>query len=119
METFLTCLYLLEFMRDRIDESNAVGLEQISLKAIHLTFFTNVNFVDINLLIAELPKILKFNYPVVDDILQDVLRIIPQLKSIVRNLFIGKWGKWTMWEDFCELDYIFELLKTFETCRKK
>ena len=118
LETFLTCLHLIEFMRDKIDEPTAVGLEKISLKAIQIILSTEISLPESQLLIAELPNILPLKYPVVDDILQGVLQIIPPIKDAIQNS-IDKPEKMMMWRDFCELDYILELLKTFEIYREK
>ena len=119
METFLTCRRLAEFLRENLlDESVGRNFEELALKSVLRTMTTNVSIADLQLLIAELPNILPLKYSVVDDILQGVLQMIPQFKSVIQSS-IDKSEKMMLWRDFCELDYIFELVKTFEICRKK
>jgi len=119
MELFLTCRKLAEFLRDNVLEKYFGDvLEEIALKSVYRSLFSNISIADLKLLIAELPNILKLNYPVVDELLESVLKIIPELKKVFQ-FSIDSGEKLTLWGDICELDYVFELVKTFKTCRKK
>ena len=109
MENFLICRRLAEFLRKNnlLTEKAANFFEEISLVAIYRTFSTVVNFVDMNLLIAELPKILKLNYPVVKEIREVCIKIIPQMLDSYRVYNERAWKK------FVDLKYLVEILKTF------
>ena len=107
LETFLTCRQVSEILRENIlDESSANFFEELSLKAIQKTLYTNITPADLQLLIAELPKILPLNYPIVKDIREICIDYIPQLMHIyrVRN----------DWTTFTELDYTLNMLKIFK-----
>ena len=107
MEDFLICRKLSEYFRENnlMNERAANFFEEISLAAIYRTFSTAVNFVDMNLLIAELPKILKLNYPAVDDIRVACIKIIPQMLDNYRIYDEHAWKK------FVDLKYLVEMLK--------
>ena len=93
-------------------EKAANFFEDISLTAIHLTFATNVNLIDINLLIAELPKILKLNYPAVENIRKVCVEMIPQMSNVYRIYDPNAWRK------FVNLKYLTEMLVTFDDRKK-
>ena len=85
--------------------SNYLGLklhEEASLAAI-LKSLENITVADAQLLIRELPKLLRLPYPAVEDLRGVALQIIKQLKDFMRLNF--------MWKDYVELDYIRDFLE--------
>lgn len=104
IENFLTCLKLSEYLRGKIfDDKNAKIFEELSLNALYHSLQASVSIADIQLLIDELPKILEFNYPVVKEIYNACIQIIPQIMMIYRLNH--------HWQGFTELDYILRILK--------
>ena len=107
METFLTCLALSGYLKNFLhDEQTEKFFEEASLNAIHRTMITNLSMVDVELLLDELPNILKFKYPAVKNIIDACLVILPQIK----NFFKINW----LWRDFVEHDNLFRLLETIK-----
>ena len=94
-----------------LDEESGKFFEEKSLQAIQKTLSASVNVSDLELLFSELPSILKLNYPVVDEIFQSCINIIPQLMDYFRSS--------NLWKNFAEMNYLLEFLKTFEPYRKK
>ncbi len=114
MENFLICRRLAEYLREKklMAKKAANFFEELSLTAIHFTFATNVNLIDINLLIAELPKILKLNYPEVENIRKVWIKMMPQVLNIYRVYDPNAWRK------FVNLKYLTEMLVTFDDKKK-
>ena len=119
METFLTCRKLAEFLHEKnfLDKTAADMLEEVSLKCVKNSL-VNALIPELQLFIAELPNILKLNYPVVEELFKSALTMIPKLQFLFQNS-IDTSEKLHRWRDICELDYMLELLKTFESDRKK
>jgi hypothetical protein len=87
--------------------SNYLGLkvhEEASLAAI-LKSLDELCFVESRLLISELPPLLTLTYPIVEELREACLQILPQMADFLRYR--------NAWRDFVELDYIHRLLKTF------
>lgn len=93
-------------------EKAANFFEETSLIAVHLSLFCGVNLLDVNLLIAELPEILKLNYPAVKDIRTACIEIIPQMLDIYRSYDANSW------KNFVDLQYLLEMLKNFDDVKK-
>ena len=108
METFLTCRKLSEFLRENnFNKKITNAFEETALVAIHGTLSTRISIADLNLVIAELPQILKLNYPAVKDICVDCIKLIPSLMEICRTYEDRAWQK------FANLKYLIGLLKIF------
>lgn len=105
METFLTCRAVAAYLQTKLpDDVPLKFFEETALKAILRTLASGgMTFADARLLIRELPNLLSLPYPVVKDLRNAALQIIPQLMNIMR--LNG------MWEDYAELDYTQDLLK--------
>ena len=78
---------------------------ELSLNALHKALHSGLQIFDVMLLIDEMPKILALNYPVVKNIRNVVLNIIPQLMNTLRTQ--------NRWQEFKELDYKLDMLKLF------
>ena len=103
METFLTCRAVASYLKTKLtDDAPAKFFEEVSIQAI-LKSTSGMTLSDARLLIRELPNLLKLPYPVVKDLRNFSLQIIPQLMNVMRLN--------NMWKDFVELDYISEILK--------
>ena len=104
METFLTCRAVASYLKTKLtDDAPAKFFEEASLKAI-LKSLNAMTFADARLLIRELPNLLTLPYPVVKDLKNFSLQIIPQLMNVMRMN--------SMWKDYVELDYIQDLLRS-------
>ena len=119
METFLTCRALSSFLKDKVlGEARGGFAEKLSLQAIFNTSLTKLPSEDAALLLSELPNLLPLNYPVVKDIYQISLEIIPQLKSQIQAQ-ITDHTKYEHWRDFNEYDNLLRILKAFENYEQK
>ncbi len=113
LETFLTCLRLASYLRENLfNETVGKFFEEMSLEAIHKTLYTTIAPADLRLLFFEMPNILKMNYPAVENICQDCIKIIPKLMDKFRTPIAGDW------KSFIELKYFMEMLKVFEQNKK-
>ena len=104
LETALTCRALSTYLRENFpnDAPRWKIYEEASLAAI-VKSFRSVNEAEAQLLIRDLPKLLRLPYPVVKDLRNAILQIIPQLMNVMRlNI---------MFKDYVELDYTQDLLK--------
>lgn len=103
METFLTCRAVAAYLKTKIaDDAPAKFFEEASLKAI-LKSVNGMTFADARLLIRELPNLLTLPYPVVKDLRNFSLQLIPQMMNTMRMNGI--------WKDYVELDFIRDLIK--------
>ena len=112
LETFLICMHLIEYMRDRIEPSTVTALEKISLKSIYLTMSNDMRLNEMDLLIAELPKILKFQHSEVKDIISAIVRTIPNMLDVYRIYDAYAWRK------FVQLKYLTEMLNIINDLKK-
>lgn len=104
VETFLTCRAIAAYLQTKLtDASPAKFFEEASLKAILKTFTSGTSFADMQLLLSELPELLKLPYPAVEELREACLHIIPQMMNVMRLN--------TRWKDYVELDYIWRLLQ--------
>lgn len=92
IETFLTCRAV----------SPTKFFEEASLVAV-LKSLDKMNLTDAQILIRELPNILRLPYPVVRELKAELIRRLPQ---IMYDLHLKE-----AWRTYAELDYIYELLK--------
>lgn len=84
METFLTCLAVSSYLKKKLTYSKAAKFfEEMSLKAI-LKSFDKMSLPEAQFVIRELPSILRFSYPVVKDIRDDLLQRIPKIVDEIR-----------------------------------
>ena len=103
LETFLTCRAVAEYLKTHLtDAAPAKSFEEAALKAM-LRSFAGMSLADGRLLLRELPNLLALPYPVVKDLRDACLNIIPQMMNIMRLN--------NMWKDYVELDYLQGLLK--------
>ena len=106
METFLTCRAVSSYLQTTLPDAakaQAKFFEEASLKAI-LRSFGGMTLPDARLFLKELPQLLSLPYPVVKDIRQAALYIIPRMMDMFHLNNV-------MWKDYVELDYIQDLLK--------
>ena len=107
MENFLTCLNLVSHLKERVfEEFGAKFFEEIALNAIHKTLYAGIVAADLMLLLGEMPKILKMNYPIVKTIRESLLQIIPKMLEMLRMQ--------NRWQEFTELEYKLDMLKDFK-----
>ena len=121
METFLTCRAVANHLMTSkiLDEHDGKLLEELSLKALQKTLMSSsINFSDAQLLISELPNILKLNYPAVENIHLICIEIILQLTETLRLSITGI-PMFYVWSDIMELENILNLLKTFDDYKHK
>ena len=119
METFLTCLKLAEYLREKVLNKDVGNFfEDAALKAIYQTFFTSLTFADIKLVLSELPNILTLNYPAVKNIRSALIILLPQIKDSIHKA-IKDQTKMFMWKNFKEYDYFIRLLQTFDNYEHK
>ena len=96
LETALTCRAISNYLNLKI-------YEEASLAAI-LKSLNNISAVEANLLIFDLPNLLRLPYPLVEEIRKAVLEIMP--------LLIDHAKKETDWQYFVGFDYLNDLLKS-------
>ena len=106
METFLTCLSLSSYLKEKfIDENAARFFEEAALNALVKTMHTNLKIYDVLMLITEMPRILTFPYSIVSTVNELCIKILPQIMANFRLQ--------DRWQDFHELEYILKMLKSF------
>lgn len=107
METFLTCRKLAALLRENLlDKDFGMALEETALRAVQKTFATNLSLADLRLLIDEMPEILTLEYPVVEEIRETLIQILPQMMHIFRVQ--------NAWREFRELEIFLNMLRAFE-----
>ena len=110
----MTCRALASFLKGNVlDTARAKMVEQASLQAIYSTMFTNVSFVDCELLMSELPNLLQLNYPEVQNIFKACLDILPLMKKSI-NISIDHDTKCIFWRDFNDYDNLYRILNAFK-----
>lgn len=106
METFLTCRAVSSYLQTTLPDAakaQAKFFEEASLKAI-LRSFGGMTLPDARLFLKELPQLLSLPYPVVKDIRQAALYIIPRIMDMFHLNNV-------MWKDYVELDYLQNVFK--------
>ena len=118
LENFLICLAISSHMKNNIiNETAGKFFEEISLNAIYESLLTNCSVSDAKLILSELPKILSFNYPVVEKIRVLSIRLVQELQKFYRSNVEG--FNPMIWAKIYELDNLQEILKTFNFYTKK
>lgn len=106
LETFLTCRAVAAYLKTKLtNDAPAIFFEEASLKAA-IKSITNLNFAEAQLLLSELPNLLTLPYPVVNELRDACLNIVPQMKEFLH--LRGRWG------EFAEINYIHRLLQTWK-----
>ena len=114
LETFLTCRALASYLKENVlDEKRGEIMEAAAIKAVAVAIHSEISVADAELLISELPNILKLNCPEVKDIFSVSLEIISQIKKTI-NAKIDSPEKFQFWRNFNEYDNIFRLLQAFK-----
>lgn len=111
VETFLTCLNLNAYLKEKIFEDNSAKIfEELSLNALYKALFAKVQISDIELLIRDIPKISLLSYPVVEKIVVALIEIIPKIMSIFHMN--------TNWRQFTDWNHELDMLKSFQQIDK-
>ena len=106
IETFLTCLTLTEYLKEKyLDDTAVKFFEETSINAINRSFYSGMTAADLLLLLREMPKILQMDYPAVKNIRELCINFVSQLMV---NYRMGN-----QWQKFTELDDKLEMLKSF------
>ena len=106
METFLTCRALASFLKGNVlDNARGEFAEKLSLQAIFNASLTDLSFDEAGLLLSELPNLLRFDYPVVKDIIQSCMEIIIQIKNMIESQITDntKFDQWKIVNDYDDL----------------
>ena len=108
IHTFLTCLSISHDLKDAgLSEIDSNFLEELSLKCLHKSLVSgNVEIWQMQLLIDEIPNILKYKYPVIMKIKEVLKRLIPQFMNY-RRMQGGNEGI----RSYKQLDYILQMLQ--------
>ncbi|MBR1397390.1 MAG: hypothetical protein IJ563_07645, partial [Selenomonadaceae bacterium] len=102
MDKFLTCFAVIEDIL--LNDKDADFLRELSLKCLHKSLLSgNVDLWQLQLLFDELPRILKYSYPIVDDIKKDCLKFIPQVMNFYRMQ--------SNWLPYNQLNYLLQMLQ--------
>ena len=118
-ETFLTCFSLSSFLKERfIDKELGKMFEEFSLHAVGQSFAAGFSIPDFQLLVKELPQILKLPYPVSNGIRSMYFEIMPKITEILRSLVTAP-GYMYIFADIHEFKYIMEMLKVFDQYNHK
>ena len=108
IHTFLTCFAVsIDLKAFGLNKNDIDFFEELSLKCLHKTLNSeNIAIWQIWLLIEELPKLLSCKYPVIEDIKEDLRKIIPKL--MYHNQMKGDVEGW---KNYKRLSYLLEILK--------
>ena len=107
----MTCWKLAEYLREKVLDKNAGNFfAESALVAVYKTLQTNFSIADLRLLFNELPNLLTLNYSAIKNIRAACINILPQFMNIFRVH--------NAWQDFTELEYLLNMLKTFDSYKK-
>ena len=70
----------------------------------------NLNFIEVMLLISELPNILPLKYPAVKDIINACIQLLPQVKKFIHSTITTD-KTMLQWKNFTKYDYILRILQ--------
>ena len=105
LETALTCRAVASYLRGKFPNDERLKIyEEASLAAV-LKSLDGLKFSDIQLLLGELPNLLSFPYPAVNDLCGATIQIISQTMDFMREH--------EFWKEFADLDDLRRLLKIF------
>ena len=105
LETALTCRSAASLLREKFPHDERFKIfEDASLAAV-LNSLDGLKFDDVQLLLSELPELLKLPYPAVDELRGACLQIISRTMDFMRvNAF---------WKDFVDMDNLRRLLEAW------
>ncbi|MBQ7198578.1 MAG: hypothetical protein IJS29_04880, partial [Selenomonadaceae bacterium] len=107
METFLTCLHLTKYLKEKyLEDTAAKFFEEAAINAINRSLYSGMTAADLFLLLREMPKILQMDYPAVKNIRDLCINFVNQIMVTYRMA--------NQWQKFTELDDKLELLKNFK-----
>ena len=107
METFLTCLHLTKYLKEKyLEDTAAKFFEEAAINAINRSLYSGMTAADLFLLLREMPKILQMDYPAVKNIRELCINFVNQIMVNYRMA--------NQWQKFTELDDKLELLKNFK-----
>ncbi len=95
-----------------LDKKRGEILEAAAVKGIVAVLHTELTVADAELLISELPNILKLNYPEVKDILNSCMVIISNLLIMYRNSIENQYN-WKVWNKYAQYNSLLNMLKVF------
>ena len=103
MHVFLTCWAVSRDLKSSIlNEDDANFFEELSLKCLYKSLLESVEIWQLQLLLEELPKILSYKYPVVNDIKEIIISAIPQFMNYRRMQ--------NDWQSYKQLDYLLQIM---------
>ena len=115
VELYFTCLALSGFLKDTfLDDELGRLFEEFSLNFVYRAFSQPIiSALDAHMTIKYLPRILMLPYPVVDDIRERCITIMPIFMNIFREY------SQVAWQNFSHFDYVLEMLKVFDNYKFK
>ena len=112
-ETFLVCLAVSEKFKFKSDDR---FISEYALFWLYQTICRNNSPRDLFMMFRSLPKILRLPYPITEKIRRICMEIIPKFKEFLRmNTIYFE----SAWQKIVELNYLLELLETFDNYVKK
>ena len=100
------------YLRGKIlDDKGANFFEEKSLEAIHRSLYAKLQIADVFLLIDEMPKIVTLNYPIVEQILGGLIKIVEELIKFLRTNSLR--------HEEVNMGRTLNYLKTFDTLKKR
>ena len=110
----MVCLNTASLLKNSVLEKDVAELyETITLRSIHNVMrYTNFSMADAKLLLSSLPLILLIQSPVVKDILNTAIDIIPKMMDVIRNNISGYDFK--PWLEYYNLYELLDMLKVFD-----
>ena len=88
-----------------LDEKDAIYFEELILKCIRTTLSSgSVDVWQVQLLLSEIPKFWHLKYPVIKEIKNLCIKMMPQIMNFKRIR--------SEWSDYRYLDYMLNLLKS-------
>lgn len=120
LETFLTCLNVATYLKQNLlGETVGKLFEDATLNAICQTLCTEIEPVDANLLIRQLPEILAMPYKTVEVLISICAGMIEKMKAALQSssdeekISAIDDGEMALWKKFVELDGLEKTLKAF------